>query len=580
MAGALAAGQGRQGLDRHGGDPIRTWRPRPLRAIHTCETTELSYRTMIWISRFDGDEVAARQRAAADGPLHGRVFAVKDNIDVAGLPTTAACPALEGRVATRSATAVRLLEAAGSVPLGKTNMDQFATGLVGTRSPYGACHSVFSDEHVSGGSSSGSAVAVAAGLVPLALGTDTAGSGRVPAAFNGIVGLKPTRGLVSTAGVLPACRSLDCVTAFTRTVAEAATALDILAVFDPADPWSRPAPPRPPAHVAARPRVIGVPDGPLDLDPEHAVAWKAAVEHAARLGPVVPVPVEDFLAAAALLYGGPWLAERWAGFGALLDAAGPHADPTVRAVVTPGRDITGAEVFAGLDRLAALRRTTEPVWLDIDALLLPTTPGHPRLADVAAEPVVVNARLGQYTNFVNLLDLCAVAVPAGFRADGLPFGVQLIGPAFADHALLDLAARWTGEAAAAADPAGTTLLAVAGAHLSGLPLNGELVRLGAALEFRARTAAGYRLYRLPGPGVPRPGLVDTGDGPAGGIAVEVWRLPQHAVGALLGTVPAPLGMGRVRLDDGTEVLGFLAEAHRVRDATDVSSAGGWRHAAG
>ncbi|GAA3287766.1 allophanate hydrolase [Dactylosporangium vinaceum] len=539
--------------------------------------------TPIWISRFDPDDIAAREAAAPDGPLRGQLVAVKDNIDVAGLPTTAACPALADRVATRSATAVSRLEAAGAVPVGKTNMDQFATGLVGTRSPYGACSSVFSDAHISGGSSSGSAVAVAAGLVPLALGTDTAGSGRVPAAFNGIVGLKPTRGLVPAAGLLPACRSLDCVTTFTRTVAAARTALAVLAGPDPADPWSRPAPPRPPAHIAARPRVIGVPAGPLDLDPEHAVAWKAALEHAARLGRLVPVAVDDFLAAAALLYGGPWLAERWAGFGALLDAAGPHADPAVRAVVTPGRDVTGAAVFAGLDRLAGLRQATEPVWLDIDALLLPTTPGHPRLADVAADPLGVNARLGTYTNFVNLLDLCVVAVPGGSRPDGLPFGVQLIGPAFADRPLLDLAARWTGEAAGgpsappdADAPAGTVLLAVAGAHMSGLPLNGELLALGAALEYRARTGPGYRLYRLPGPGVARPGLVDTGDGPAGGIAVEVWRVPRTAAGALLESVPAPLGLGRVRLDDGTEVLGFLAEAHGVRDATDVSAAGSWR----
>src|SRR4051812_23519684 len=297
----------------------------------------------VWISRLDPGEVRERLAHAPDGPLPGLQFAVKDNIDLAGLPTTAACPALADRPAAQSAAAVRRLEAAGGVPVGKTNMDQFATGLVGTRTPYGACHSVFSAGHVSGGSSSGSAVAVAAGLVPLALGTDTAGSGRVPAAFNGIVGLKPTRGLVSAAGVLPACRSLDCVTTFTRTVAEARAALAVLARHDPADPWSPPAPPRLPAHIAARPRLIGVPDGPLDLDPQHELAWRAALEHAATIGRLVPVGIKDFLAAAELLYGGPWLAERWAGFGAHLEAAGPHADPIVRAVVTPGRAITGAE---------------------------------------------------------------------------------------------------------------------------------------------------------------------------------------------------------------------------------------------
>ncbi|WP_433200206.1 allophanate hydrolase [Dactylosporangium sp. CS-047395] len=533
---------------------------------------------MIWISRLGPAEVERRRRDAPDGPLHGQAFAVKDNIDVAGLATTAACPALEDRVATRSAAAVRRLEAAGAVPLGKSNMDQFATGLVGTRSPYGMSGSVFSAAHVSGGSSSGSALAVAGGEVPLALGTDTAGSGRVPAAFNGIVGFKPTRGLVSAAGVLPACRSLDCVSTFTRTVVAARQALDILAGPDPDDPWSRAAPPRLPAHVAARPRVIGVPDGPIDLDPLHAVAWEAALAHAARVGRLVPVPIADFLAAATLLYGGPWLAERWNGFGHLLEAAGAHADPIVRGVVTPGRDVTGAEVFAGLDRLAGFRQATEPLWYGIDALLLPTTPGHPTFADVAAEPVAVNARLGTYTNFVNLLDLCAVAVPAGHRPDRLPFGVQFIGPAFADRPLLDLAARWTGEEIQQREEPGTTLVAVVGAHMSGLPLNGELAALGAALEFRARTAAGYRLFRLPGPGVPRPGLVRTGDGPAGGIALELWRLPRAAVGALLDTVPAPLGLGRITLDDGTEILGFLAEEHGIRDGTDISAAGGWRQA--
>ena len=521
----------------------------------------------VWIRQLAPDEIPA----PLDGPLHGTPFAIKDNIDLAGYPTTAGCPDLT-EPAVASATAVQRLIEAGAVPVGKTNLDQFATGLVGTRSPYGACHAVDSTAHVSGGSSSGSAIAVATGLVPLALGTDTAGSGRVPAAFNGIVGVKPTRGLVSTRGVLPACRSLDCVSTFTRTVTQARTALDVLTAFDERDPWSRKAAPGP--GIAQRMRVIAVPDGPLDLEPPHAEAWHAALAQAAAHGYLVPVDLTPFLDAAQLLYQGPWLAERWAGFGHLLER--PGVDPTVRAVVTAGRDVPGPAVFAGLDRLAALRRRTDAVWADADALLLPVTPGHPTLAQVAADPVGVNVRLGRYTNFVNLLDQCAVAVPAGRRPDGLPFGVQLIGPAFADVPLLDLAARWCGEPAAEPPPRDGWLdLAVCGAHLSGLPLNHQLLGYGGRLRYRARTAGGYRLFALPGPGVPRPGLVRTGDGPGDGIAVQVWSLPQQAVGALLATIPAPLGLGRLTLDDGGAVAGFIAGPEALQ-GTDISGYGGWR----
>ncbi|OLB77672.1 MAG: allophanate hydrolase [Actinobacteria bacterium 13_2_20CM_2_71_6] len=526
----------------------------------------------VWIRRLSTVEAAALA-GPGDGPLAGIPFAIKDNLDLAGYPTTAACPDLT-ELATRHAAAVQRLVDAGAVPVGKTNLDQFATGLVGTRSPYGACHSVASPAHVSGGSSSGSAVAVAAGLVPLALGTDTAGSGRVPAAFNGIVGVKPTRGLISTRGALPACRSLDCVSTFTTTVNAARVALAALIGFDPDDAWSRAVPVQPPPGIAAQMRVLAVPDRPLDLEPAHAKAWDAALGRARDFAHLVEVDVTPFLAAAELLYEGPWLAERWAAIGHLLDL--PGVDPTVRAVVRPGRDVSGTDVFAGLDRLAVLRRDCAAVWADADALLLPVTPGHPTLAEVAADPVGVNSRLGRYTNFVNLLDLCAVAVPAGERPDGLPFGVQFIAPAFADKPLLDLAARWHGEPVPALpDTPGWLDLAVCGAHLSGLPLNGQLLRYGGRLRYRTRTAGGYRLFRLPGPGVPRPGLVRTGDGPAGGIAVEVWTVPEQAAGALLGTIPAPLGLGRLELHDGREVTGFVAGPQALA-GTDVSGYGGWR----
>jgi len=526
-------------------------------------------------------EVAAFAGRGSQGALAGVPVAVKDNLDLAGLPTTAGCPLLaKGPGAADSAVAVHHLLDAGAVPVAKTNLDQFATGLVGTRSPYGACSSVVSSAHVSGGSSSGSAIAVARGIVPLALGTDTAGSGRVPAAFNGLVGVKPTRGLVSTRGLLPACRSLDCVTTLTRSVAEARDALTALERYDPSDQWSRPSPPVPPVLVARRMQVLGVPTSAeeLDLDPMHRAAWEQALTHARSLGlHLVDVDISPFLETSQLLYQGPWVAERYASFGHLLEPDGPHLDPTVRSIVLGGRTVSGADTFHGLDRLAALRRTTEPVWQEVDALLLPVTPGHPRLTEVRADPVGVNSRLGTYTNFVNLLDLCAVAVPSGLRADGLPFGVQLVAPAFADSPLLDLAAHWCGtrQQVPAVGP-GRTLVAVAGAHMAGLPLNPQLLSSGGHLHARARTAPGYRLLRLPGGAVPRPALVRTGDGPDAGLPLEIWDLPQQGVGALLDVVKAPLGLGRVMLHDGTEVVGFVAAADSGLPGTDVTSDGGWR----
>ncbi|MGZ6791929.1 MAG: allophanate hydrolase, partial [Mycobacteriales bacterium] len=356
-----------------------------------------------------------------DGPLAGLPFAVKDNSAVAGLPTTAACPALDVPAAAHARAVQRLVDA-GAVVVGKTNLDQFATGLVGTRSPYGAPTAVDDPTRVSGGSSSGSAVAVALGVVPLALGTDTAGSGRVPAAFNGLVGVKPTRGLVSTRGVLPACRSLDCVTTLTRDVATARAALQVLVDPDPLDPWSRTRPVTPPPGVARVMTTVAVPRQVLDLDEDTRSAWDRAIGHARSLGlDLVEVDVAPFLEAALLLYGGPWVAERYAAVGHLVDADGPHLDPTVAGIIRAGAELSAADAFRAFDRLAALRRQTEPVWDRVDALLLPVAPGHPTVAEVRADPLGVNSRLGTYTNFVNLLDLCAVAVPAGRRDDGLPY---------------------------------------------------------------------------------------------------------------------------------------------------------------
>ncbi|GAA1706519.1 allophanate hydrolase [Kribbella yunnanensis] len=506
-----------------------------------------------WITRVDPVE-------PQPGPLRGLTMALKDNIDLAGVPTTAGDPRTTEPAASNAFVVDRLI-AAGAVPLGKTNLDQYATGLVGTRSPYGACHSVFSADHISGGSSSGSAVAVASGQVDFALGTDTAGSGRVPAAFNRLVGIKPSRGLVSARGVVPACRSLDCVTVMARSVETARRAFEVMVGFDPDDAWSRrfeSLPHSRPGRVG--PPVIGVPDVDLDLDPLHEKAWQQMLAEAHRLGQVVAVDIQPLLEAADLLYSGPWLAERWLAFGDKLDDV-PEVDPTVRAIVRGGSELTAAAAFAGFDRLASLARASEQMWTSLDALLLPVTPNHPTLAEVAADPIGTNSRLGRFTNMVNLLDLCAVAFPGPDRADGLPFGVQLIAPAGHDHVLIDLAAQWTDE----------VLLAVAGAHLTGQPLNPELVRRGARLVEPARTASTYRMYLVPGP---RPALTPAASGSE--IEVEIWAIPAAQLGGFATTIQPPLAIGPLDLSDGRRILGFVSTADAVNPANDITSHGGWR----
>jgi allophanate hydrolase len=523
----------------------------------------------IWISLLDA---AAQAGYGGPGPLAGLRFAIKDNIDLAGFPTTAADPR-RTTPAARSAEAVRRLLEAGAVPVGKTNLDQYATGLVGTRSPYGACHAVGWPEHVSGGSSSGSAVAVAAGLVDFALGTDTAGSGRVPAAFNAIVGIKPTRGLVSTRGVLPACRSLDCVTVFARDVRTARAAYEVMRGYDAEDPFAREIVPAP---LPAAPR-IGVPTALDGLDPEHEAAWLDTLAQAGRLGQLVPVDVSPLLAAAELLYSGPWLAERMLAFGDSLDED-PAVDPTVRRIVAGAAGLSAVEAFRGFERLAALDRASQQVWDGVDALLLPVTPAHPRIAEVAADPVGANSRLGRFTNMTNLLDLCAIAFPGLPRPDGLPFGVQLLAPAGHDDLVANLAAAWCGEAPVVEPaPSATTLLAVAGAHLSGQPLNADLVDRGARFVRAARMAPGYRMFLVDGP-LPRPGVtrVRRSAQTLPGPEVEVWSLPTEALGGFLATVAPPLGIGPVDLDDGSRVLGFLCSADGADPERDITRYGGWR----
>jgi allophanate hydrolase len=518
--------------------------------------------------------LAERQAAL---PLYGVPFVVKDNIDVAGAPTTAACPAFS-HVASRNATAVQKLLDAGAVWLAKTNLDQFATGLVGTRSPYGAPASVLAPGRISGGSSSGSAVAVARGDVPFALGTDTAGSGRVPAAFNGLVGLKPTPGRVSTAGVLPACRTLDCVSVFAHRVGDAAAVLAVIEGSDAADAYSAFAPG--PSSLPARLR-LGVPAVMPPLDDEFAVAFEATCACALQAGhELVPVDFAPLADVASMLYSGPWVAERHAAVRGLLNAQAEAFDPVVRGVIEQALSYSATDTFEAQYRLREAAGPAQALWQQVDLLLLPSVPNHPRFDDVAADPVGTNARLGTFTNFVNLLGWCALALPAGRTGSGLPFGITLVGRGGLDAALVGVGAAWLGEPRPADEgpapaSAPTLPLAVVGAHLSGLPLNGQLTERGATLRCATHTASAYRLYALPGTVPPKPGLLRVAEGGVA-IALEVWDMPLAGLGSFLALVPSPLSLGTLQLQDGTAVHGFLCEPWALHGATDISASGGWR----
>ncbi|KQW59782.1 allophanate hydrolase [Variovorax sp. Root411] len=549
-----------------------------------------------WIARF-AQPMAHARTGEAPGfalPLAGLRFAVKDNIDVAGVPTTAACPAFDRLPPVHAAVVQRLLEA-GATLAGKTNLDQFACGLNGTRSPYGEVPNAFDARYVSGGSSSGSAYVVAAGEVDFALGTDTAGSGRVPAGLNNIVGLKPSRGLLSTFGVVPAAQSADCVSIFARTVATAVDVLLACAGHDARDPYSRDLALRReplPAHFR-----FGVPDR-LSFFGDTA-AELAFNDATARLramgGSPVTIAYAPLAEAAALLYESALVAERYAAVREFFDAHGDVVIEPVRGILESGRSYTAADVFKAQARLRAIAQKVEPMWRDIDVLLVPTAPTHYTREQMRADPVVLNRNLGAYTNFVNLLDYAALSVPSSLRADGLPFGITLIGPCGSDLALADLGQRYhhaTGLAQGAlgvplpapraipglaAPGAGTLAIAVVGAHLSGMPLNGQLAERGATLLRTTATSPAYRLHALPGTVPPKPGLRRVAEGEGGAaIALEVWAVPLAQVGSFLALVPPPLGLGSVELADGSWVKGFICEGHALAGAQDVSSHGGWR----
>ena len=544
-----------------------------------------------WIARIDPP--LADAAAAADGPLAGLRFAVKDNIDVAGWPTTAACPEFAYDAATHATVVARLL-AAGAVLVGKTNLDQFACGLNGTRSPYGAVPNAFDARYVSGGSSAGSARVVATGEVDFALGTDTAGSGRVPAGLNNIVGLKPSRGLISARGVVPAAQSVDCVSIFARTVELAARVLAVALGPDMLDPYSRDLP-LATAPLPMRPRV-GVP-ATLEFfgDADSAAAFERSLAQLEALGATrVAIDYAPLAEIAALLYDSALVAERYAAVRDFFDAHEAAVIEPVRGILAQGRRYGAADLVDAQIRLRALAQRVAPMWRDIDVLVVPTAPTHVTIEAMRADPVAQNRNLGAYTNFVNLLDYAALSVPTCLRADGLPFGVTLIGPCGSDCQLAGLGQRLhhasglTLGATGAAMPAAAALpvpafgnvptmrVAVVGAHLSGMPLNGQLTERGAVRLRETRSAPHYRLYALPGTVPPKPGMVRVPAGEGAALVVEVWEMPMAAYGSFVALIPAPLGIGTLTLEDGSSVQGFVCESLALEGAEDITHHGGWR----
>ena len=522
-------------------------------------------------------------------PLYGIPFAVKDNIDVAGIPTTAGCPAFT-YIPQADATSVARLKAAGAIVIGKTNLDQFATGLVGTRSPYGAVPNSFNPDYVSGGSSSGSATCVAQGLVPFSLGTDTAGSGRVPAGFNNIVGLKPSKGRFSTSGVVPACRSLDCVSIFALTVSDAENIAQIMEGFDESDSYSR-HPGATARYFSSKPR-FAIPQNPNWFgDSQAQAAWEQSLHKMRALGvDIIEMDFAPMYQLAQLLYGGAWVAERHAAIGEFMQNHAEDMNEVVRSIVAKAISFSATDAFAAEYQRAELARKIQLLMAGVDALLVPTAPRHPSMAQVNADPIGVNSQLGTYTNFVNLADCSALALPAAMRSDGLPFGITLIAPAWQDAALAAFGKHWqaaselplgaTGKplpqfSAEKNPPKGYVRLAVVGAHLTGMPLNSQLQERNALFVESSFTAKNYRLYALPNTTPPKPGLIRTNSQGAE-IIVELWDVPVQHFGSFVALIPAPLGIGTLTLNDGREVKGFICEGAAVAGATDITHLGGWR----
>jgi allophanate hydrolase len=538
--------------------------------------------------------LAEARRLAAEGrtdlPLYGIPVGVKDNIDAVGLATTAACPAFSYRPG-RDATAVARLRQAGAIIIGKTNLDQFATGLVGVRSPYGVPRNPLDPALIPGGSSSGSGVAVATGIVPVTLGTDTAGSGRMPAMLNNIVGLKPSLGLVSTAGLVPACRTLDCPSVFALTTDDASAVLAVIAGYDPKDIYARRRPLSKPGALPAQVRV-GVPSPGQRVffgDKRSAADYAAAIDRLARLGgDIVEIDIEPFYETARLLYEGPWIAERYAVTRAMIASAPEAMHPVTREILLGGARTLAADAFAAFYQLEELRRAARRTFAEIDVLALPTAPTLYTVAQVLADPIQLNSRLGTYTNFVNLLDLCGLAVPAALHDGKTPFGITLLAPGGRDGLIAAVGRRFHADTALPlgalglpqpplADALGDDVaIAVVGAHLSGMPLNHELITHEARFVEAIATAPDYRLYALAGTDPPKPGLLRTAAGGGAPIEVEVWAMPAEPFGRFVAAIPPPLSIGSIKLADGRLVKGFLVEAEAVAGARDISEFGGWR----
>jgi allophanate hydrolase len=547
-----------------------------------------------WILQL-AEPLVAKAAARGPQPLAGLRFAVKDNMDVAGSVTTAGCHAFAFKV-DASAQVVQQLLHAGAVLIGKTNLDQFACGLNGTRSPFGAVPNAFNPAYVSGGSSSGSAYVVASGQVDFSLGTDTAGSGRVPAGLNNIVGLKPSRGLISTRGVLPAAQSVDCVSIFARTVATAVQVLESAMGHDPLDAYSRKLSLASDAYPASF--KFGVPDQ-LEFfgDTLAEAAFGEAVLRLQGMGGIaVQLDFAPFKQAAQLLYGSALVAERYAAIRPFFDKHEAEVVEPVRSIIAQGRQYSAADLFDAQAQLKLLAQRADVLWADFDLLVVPTAPTHYSVASMLQIPVELNRRLGEYTNFVNLLDYAALSVPSAMRSDGLPFGITLIGRCGSDWQLAELGQRYhhlTGLTQGAtgvplpasqaikglsvtASSQGSVRLAVVGAHLSGMPLNSQLTERGATLVGIASTNANYRLYALPGTTPPKPGLLRVAAGQGSAIALEVWDMPLAHYGSFVTLIPAPLGIGTLSLADGSSVQGFVCEAEALHAAQDISHLGGWR----
>jgi len=564
-------------------------------ALHSLRN-QLDSSDPAWIYILSATELDAQIDALSSNdsnelPLYGIPFAVKDNIDVAGIPTTAACTAFT-YIPGEDATTIARLKAAGAIVIGKTNLDQFATGLVGTRSPYGAVPNSFKANYVSGGSSSGSGVAVARGLVPFSLGTDTAGSGRIPAGFNNIVGLKPTKGRFSTSGVVPACRSLDCVSIFSLTVSDAEIVANVLEAFDSTDGYSRAAPTSS-QYFSSTPR-FGIPSNPKWFgDTEAQLAWEKSLAQLKAFGAeLVSVDYTPMLTLAQLLYGGAWVAERHAVVADFMAEHTNDMNAVVRGIIEKAKNFSATDAYRSEYRRADLAREIQLLMAEFDALLVPTSPRHPTISDVEAAPVDVNSQLGTYTNFVNLADCSALALPAVMRNDGLPFGITLIASAWQDAALVAFGKKWQsfielplGNTKKPAPnfipetkaPAGYVRLAVVGAHLTGMPLNTQLQERNAIFVESTFTSNSYRLFALPNTTPPKPGLIRNKTGETGAeIIVELWDVPVQHFGSFVALIPAPLGIGTLTLNDGREVKGFICEGAAVEGATDITHMGGWR----